>query len=735
MTPEPRLEPEHRSRPSGRRSARLVRARMSHRRLLRAVLLVVLIAGIGVLAAMLRQGRSERGLAEPPPATPEAADAAPAEAGALPEFVASADNARIRAERFESTLEREGVEVFRIRGAQTSSDDEGNVALNDVDVDYPRGDDSYSLTADSADYNETTNATRIEGSVALRGTNGLMVDTEWMDLARGGMVLRAADGSRFTYDGVTAVGNDLRMDFRLESARLRGGVELLGPTDPEDHGPGSGGGQAAPVLRADTLVHRWGDGVLLAQGGVEMQVGDFALSALSVTIDRGASAGADTADTIVARGGVVVRSLTADGQKSAASDVVLRGTRLDATLDDAGDPRRVTVAGSGPGGRAELQVLQADGSKRVLGARLLEFDLLASALTNVGAHGRVEVRELPAGAGQPSREATSESATGRFGPDGAFAELLLSGKVELVDHGEAAISARAEQATLDAVTEQIALRGSPAVLVNSRGKLEGRGIVYDHRAGCARASGGRTRLVAAVGAGDSLLPTGGSRPSGEPAVVAADEARVCNDDESRFLGQVEVTQGTDLLAAELVQTSGDRRRLVANGGVRTVWQAPAPESAHDEEPGGDSARRPEEAEFAATPWTIAAARLDYDADVGEVSYSGAAEADLGDRRMACDELTVGGALPKGETDTGTFEADRLICVGNARFDERGAGRSALAERLVYRLAEGRIVLYGNVRLREAAGELRAPGLVYGLEQGRYEIGRAAEQALAGGAGR
>ena len=53
--------------------------------------------------------------------------------------LAGEETVQLTAEQFESTLEREGVEVFRIRGARTSSDDQGNVLLKEVEIDYPRG--------------------------------------------------------------------------------------------------------------------------------------------------------------------------------------------------------------------------------------------------------------------------------------------------------------------------------------------------------------------------------------------------------------------------------------------------------------------------------------------------------------------------------------------------------------------------------------------------------------------
>jgi len=223
-------------------------------------LLLLLVGGVGSLTVIFLQGRQDR--AGPVPEEAGAEEEA-AVGGRVEDAVGEA--LQLRAEEFESTLEREGVEIFRIRGAQTSSDDQGNVILKQVEVDYPRGEDHYSLRADGASYNEDTRATRLEGSVALEGTNGLELDTDWLELADGGMVLTAADDSRFSFEGMTARGDGLRMDFREEIVRLGGGVRIDG-AEPQDTETGEAA--AAPQslsLAAETLIH-------LTAGGADIRV-------------------------------------------------------------------------------------------------------------------------------------------------------------------------------------------------------------------------------------------------------------------------------------------------------------------------------------------------------------------------------------------------------------------------------------------------------------------------------
>ena len=282
-----------------RRAPTFARRRQLGNRLLRAALLLLLVGGVGGLTAIFLQGRAERAAAAPDLVAADAVEAV--DAAGEPEAVV--ETAQLSAEEFESTLEREGSEVFRIRGARTSSDDEGNVALSQVDVDYPQGDDHYSLRADSATYNEETGATHLEGTVSLDGTNGLGVAADWLRLAAGRMVLTAADDSRFSFGGVTARGDELRMDFREEVARMGGGVRLVGADEPD-----SGGEAVDPSpsmsLDAETLEYRWGRGVIRALGGAEMGLGGFTLSARTLTLHEGRAGGLAGVE---ARGEVVLR--------------------------------------------------------------------------------------------------------------------------------------------------------------------------------------------------------------------------------------------------------------------------------------------------------------------------------------------------------------------------------------------------------------------------------------------
>ena len=714
--------------PRRRRASNFGRRRQLRNRLLRAALLLALVSGVGGLTALFLQGREERAAAKA-----DAGGEETVEVTEEPEAVT--ETAQLSAEEFESTLEREGIEVFRIRGAQTSSDDQGNVNLSQVEVAYPQGDDHYSLRADGATYNEETSATHLEGSVALQGTNGLAVDADWLELAAGGMVLTAADDSRFRFEGVTVQGDGLRMNFREEIARMGGGVRLVGAEESDS------GVEADPSaslsLAAETLEYRWREGIVRALGGAGMEIGRFTLAARSLTLHEGKAGGLAGLE---ARGEIEVRApleatepdLEGTGRLGGESTLVLRGDALDVRFDDAQAPSRIDLSGPNWGGPAVLRIDYGDGSQRRVRARFLQFSFREGVLAEFSSRGRVELHELVPDRELPLRQATSVVAAGRFDEEGALVELTLGGNVELTDRSETTVFARADEATIDPSTQRVDFRGQPARLVLSHGELEGNRVLFGQGNGCAEASGGvRLTLDGSGDAGAGALPFGGVSPSeggasdGGASVITAGEALLCEAGESRFRDGVEVRRGPDLLAAAQLRITEDRRRMVANGDVRTVWHSqPLARTATAGHTGTESVTE---------RWSISAARMNYDEDGRELRYSGGAAAVLGEQNLKCDELTIE-AIPGDQDSAGAgSEAQTLFCLGSARLDDPGYGRSVEANRAVYAFTERVIRFSGNVVFRGGTDELRGPGLNYWIDERRYEM-RPSGSAAAGAAG-
>ena len=757
-SPSPGFEPRRDSvyRPGGRKDALFGRRRQLRTRIVRAFLLVVLIAGVGGLASVFMSGRQESTVVVADEGIEEAVEVPGAAEAAIP----GEETVQLSAEQFESTLEREGVEVFRIRGARTSSDDRGNVLLKEVEVDYPRGDDHYRLRADGATYNEVTNATHLEGAVSLEGTNGLVVDTDWMDLAEGGMVLTAADDSGFTFEGVTAVGDGLRVDFRREVANLTGGVRVTGSAATSETGDSpqplsltaetleyrwregrmrAAGGAAMEFgespeplsLTGETLEYRWSEGTLTARGGTTTRFGDLNLAARSLTLALARETG-DALTALEARGEVVLQAPLAGGGLPTQDDetdpegstLFLIGGALDVGFDPDQLPSRLLLSGPNRGGPGVLRIDYADGSRRRVRAQVLSFTFVDGVPSEFESRGRVTLDEQLPERRQPLRVASSSVANGRFDGDGVLTKLVLEGNVELTDRSREPVRALADRAAIDPATGRIQFFGEPGKLILAEGELEAPRTVFDQAAACSEASGGVAITFRGVDEdGRGALPLAGADPADGPATIRSEEAVLCDEDGSLFRGEVEALVGEYDLAAAQLRVSGDRKRLTASGNVRTTWREAPALAPTDGEEESDVEAPPEE-------WLVVSERLSFSEDDGELRYSGGTSAVLGDQRLSCDELTVETAAANGDSED--VETRALYCLGNARLEDATQSLSAGADRVVYVVEDRLIRLTGGVVVQKGGDLLRGSRLVYWLDEGRYEMGPSGSAAAGAG---
>ena len=739
-------------RPGGRRDVQFGRRRQRRTRVLRTLLLTLLIAGVAGLATIFLSERQER-------VSLVAEEEGEEETGPNEVVVEDPETVQLSAEQFESTLEREGVEVFRIRGARTSSDDQGNVVLKEVAVDYPRGDDHYRLHADGATYNEVTNATHLEGGVSLEGTDGLGVSTDWMDLAEGGMVLTGADGSRITFEGLTAVGDGLRLDFRQEVANFRGGATVTGTAlaSETDEAPrplslsaetleyrwregrmrAAGdavmefGGSGEPLrLAAPSLEYQWEEGILTARGGTTTRLGDLHLVARSLKLAMDGESG-DALAALEARGDIVLQAPgvnggpgTADGELNVESSMlVLIGDALDVGFDSAQRPSQLLLSGSNRGGPGVLRIDYGDGSRQRLRAQVLAFTFVDGIPAEFESRGRVVLDEHIPGRSQPLRRASSGVASGRFDSDGALTGLELEGNVELTDTSREAVRALADRAAIDPSTRRVEFSGQPGKLLLAEGELEAPHVVFDQAAACSEASGGVTITLRGTDEdGRGALPLAGGDPADGPSTIKSKEAVLCEEDGSLFRGDVEAFVGEYHLVAAQLRVSADRKRLLASGGVQTRWRA-APAVVPTE------AGR-QEVDVDAEEWRVASERLSFSEGDGELRYTGGASAAMGDQRLGCDELTV--ETTAVDADSGEVEARALYCLGDARLKDVAEDLSAGADRVVYVLAERIIRLSGDVVVRKGEDRWTGTRLIYWLDDGRYEMGPSGSAAAGAG---
>ena len=275
------------------------------------------------------------------------------------------------------------------------------------------------------------------------------------------------------------------------------------------------------------------------------------------------------------------------------------------------------------------------------------------------------------------------------------------------------------------MTGRVELTGEPGKLILADGELEAPRTVFDQAAGCAEASGGV--VIAFRGAGEEggrgPLPLAGADSADAPSTIRSDEALVCDEDDSRFRGEVEALLGEYRLTAAQLRISGDRKRLAATGDVRTTWR-PAPGLAPPDA-GELEVDVPEE------EWLVVSERMAFSEDEGELRYSGNTSASLGDQRLSCDELTVETTAAAGG-DAEDVQTRALYCLGNARLQDVAQGISAGADRVVYVAGERVIRLTGAVVIHNGGDLLRGSRLVYWLDEGRYEMGPSGSAAAGAG---
>ncbi len=698
--------------------------RQRRNRLLRAFLLVVFVGGVGGVGGLLVHGRQAR------IATSETSNELPPKTAATQQTAVSEAPPAVQAEEFESTVERDGVEVFRIRGAQTSSDDEGNVSLQQVDVDYPRGEDDYRLRADRATYNEKTMATRLEGNVFLESTNGLIVETDWLNLANGGMLLEAADDSRFAFGGVVARGNGLRVNFLEEVARLSGAVRIGGVMDGQ--GDRDGGSQSLS-LHAKSLTYAWGERALRLAGEPGLRLGDMELSARTLTLLLDDD---DLLRILKARGHVRLRAPLADGGYRAqpetapptdgvvpSATAALRGHVLDVEFQAGETPKRALLRGPN-WGRAVLVVEAQEGDRQELRAKRIEFDLAEGVLSSIATSDEVAIHQFLGG--ELFREASSAEAQGRFDGRGALAEITLDGGVQLKELGDRPVEASAERAVIDLGLRRMDLTGERTRLQTAEGDLEAAEVRLDEESGCAEAAGSvRFVLDDAGGArGRVSLPFGPAESTRGPIVVKSDSARFCDEDESTFRNGVELERGADRLRAAELRLAADGSHLHASGDVQMAWEVPrAPRSwASAGEPPG-SGDVPD-----ASAWEVSSERFDYSRSDGVLHYGGGASALVDGQRISCHAMAVE-VVPAvvstrsgGPGESREYEARELRCEGDVRIEDTANAYLATAEHALYRVAERWMSLSVDVHLRRGEDEIRGGELVYWLENGRYLVG-------------
>jgi lipopolysaccharide export system protein LptA len=619
--------------------------------------------------------------------------------------------------RGEITLVGEGFEfthtegdrpVFRIRGEAVRADRGGTVYLDGVGLTlYNEAGEGYDISSQTASFNRETRAADLEGDVELRGPRNASLSARGIKLTDRGRTLESVGEVRFTFQGLSGRADRLRVARDNDVYVLDGDVQVDSLPDAET--------QAG--LRAGRLVFERARHALRAVGGVSLRRDGDVVEAARI------NAFLDDTDTTVlfmrarfqvtgrltvddsSRAGLAATASGGDDAGAPASRVLrFSGRSLSVLRNLGGLPQTAELEGA-PAEPAVVESPTGEGTVQRLVAGYLLASFNSGSLTSVRAFNGPKLLEVKTGAAQDGelRSLDGRRLEGRFAADGRLVSLTAE---EAVHYADEEVTASGDEAVYDVLEDKAELTGKPVRLLSDRGELLAPRVSYERTAGVVFAQEG----VRAVAEDASEIGLDGT-PLGQgkgPVRVESTEALWRDEPRSAlFRGDVRAWRGENLLLAQALRAdetaAGDR--LVASGGVRSVWIPAAPE------PGGESA----DGMAADGPVEVTANTLTYERLSAVLLYEGRVRAEQGERDLACRELEV--VLAEGGG------AERLTCTGDAVLNDRPAGTTARGEQAVYDLPSRKVTMLGDpVKLTKNDGaQVEGARVLYDLATGTARV--------------
>jgi lipopolysaccharide export system protein LptA len=569
--------------------------------------------------------------------------------------------------------------LLDVKGGRVLQKQGGAVDLETVAITlYRPNGESFDLAGEHANFDQSTNAARVEGKVRLAGPRGFELETNALELAPGGKRLATERGVRFRwgtdYEGRA---NALKADLASDSYVLTGEVRVTrrDPTAPPFE------------LTARRVLFDRSSGALHAEGDAKVRQGQNLLTAGRLAAQIGPES--QKLESIRARFGVFGRLLE---PTSGVDKLRFDGDRATLLFTD-GDARTLELEGQGA---AIAKVIsRAPTGVRVLTAPYIVAQFAASQNQTVEASEGARLEDRPAEDGEASRRASARRAEISFA-DGVVKAATLQKNVILSEPGR---ELKADNAFLDLVAERADFFGKPAIGTTERGELRAPKLSYSKATGLLLATEG-VQAVLTRGASRGLADLG---LSGEgPVQVAAREASLRDGQgQFSFLGAVRAWRGTNVLVADQLRGDDVGGPLTASGNVKTLWQ-----------PAADAAASPT---GPAKPIEITAATLIYDAAQGVATYSEKVEARQAEQTLTCGEAKVRLDAEK--------RAREVECVGAVRLSDGAADRRVEGQIATYDLVARSIVVRGQpvVLTDPVRGKAEGRRVIYELQSGRMRL--------------
>lgn len=636
----------------------------------RRVLLLGLLVFVGGLIGLYLLGRR---------ASSDLAPAADNQSLAGPEVT-------IIGQGFRYEVTEDGEKLFDIEADRLLSDDSALYILEGVKVTMQRENGSeYSMTADRGTYRLELNEASLEGNVVLTGSSGLRLETEGLELSRRGKVVVSSAPVRIEV-GDTYRGRAQKLEVLFPRNRIVLAGRVLLETAP--------GVEPRASLRARKAVFFRDTHNFLAEGGVELKRETDTLQArrLSLNFDE-----LDRNILFANASWEVKATLNRIDEDGGSSLAQVAGHQLSVVFDEeTGEPERLEV-GSPSGGIARLVSMDDSGLVRVMTADYLWGDFDQGRLRVAQGLGGVTVNETKKR--RPRRilrHVESESVEARYDATGALSNLSLEGAVT---YKESDLQAGGDRLTAQGDDGAIELMGDLAWIENDKGRLEAPEIRFERSSNKAYALGGVRAEMASTSGPD--LATG--EQTREPIRIEAGRAEWTGEpQEFRFDENVRAWQGENFLVSQSLAMAGEE--LLAEGGIRSVWQKRADPTSSEAQPEQDDG-----------PISVAANRMRYLKDQGRLVYEGNAKIVQGARSMGCPLLQF--ELNEDE------EFERMYCEGGTRITDDDGGNSIAGTAAIYNTKAGKVKVLGEpVRLTQSGGgTISARLMVYDFETAIAEV--------------
>jgi LPS export ABC transporter protein LptC/lipopolysaccharide transport protein LptA len=670
---------------------------------LRALLLVAMVLVLGGLAGLFMFGKAGQQAIRKPL---EEDDPTQAREGTA-----------LLGEDFDYTFTERERPIFRIRGDSIRADQGGTIFLDGVGMTlYDEQGRDYHVESKEASFNRESNEGKLQGNVILKGPSGLMLRTAQLHISEKGRVLISPKAVALRYaDQYLARAERMRVNLNEEMFVLAGNTRVQSLPEAE----------IPLALTADRTVYDRKKKLLRVEGNAVLKRGQEMvraqrLSAFLTEDEHSLSfinAHWNVSGRLAGSGGV--------GGNPEMSVVRFAGRDLAVQMqpDAENQPRKVVLEG-GEKNRATIETVGA-GVTRILTGLQIEGLLAQGVLTEAEAFGGVEIRETTrASGGKETRRANGMRAQAAFRPDGQLASVNLINKVVFRDPQTRATGNRA---SLDLDSGRGEFFGEPVEAVSDRGRMTAPRILYNVENQILNAVGGVRAVMEKTSDSDLAgTPLG----QGEGPVFVESREAFWRQSPSSFLfrGDVRAWRGDNLMLTTELRGEQEADRLVATGGVKTLW-IPTDKAVASKEKtqkavsgaGGASGASGKRA-----PVEVVAQEMTYRKGAGILNYTGAVRVVQEGKTLTCERLEV----EIGEDN----KAEVMTCTGDARMNDPKMGRLITGDKAVYDLDARRMEVIGEkVTMKDREGnQVQGKRVIYLVDDGKVEVKGKDEKAAPAG---